>query len=89
MPRMIQYPDSDKHKKWRESSKINYQKRKKQKSIYYYKKKLGLLQSTEFDGKSVDETMNILYDIMCKRKLDKLNADMLSSGYTHFTDNAD
>jgi len=89
MPRMIQYPDSDKHKKWRESSKINYQKRKKQKSIYYYKKKLGLLDSTEFDGKSIDETMNILYEIMCKRKLDKLDAQMEAEGYVPFTDNAD
>ena len=89
MPRLVQYPNSEKHKKWRENSKRNYQARKKQKSIYYYKKKLGLLDSTEFDDKSVDDTMNMLYEIMCKRKLDKLNADMEADGYVEFNDNAD
>ena len=89
MPRLIQFLNSEKHRKWRERSKINYQSRKKQKSIYYYKKKLDLLDSTEFDDMSVDDTMNRLYEIMCKRKLDKLNSDMEAGGYLPFTDNTD
>ena len=73
MPQKVIYQDSNKHKYWREASKKSYQKRKKAKTIYYYRKKFDLLDSDIFNGMTEDEMLKKINEIILEEKLLRLS----------------